>query len=87
MEKEKAIVESLERDGWNRQFIATEPRLSEAVELYEGMGLDIRLEPLPPVEEASNNTPCDLDGECRECYKGSEDKYKIIFTRPKKDNT
>ena len=39
--------------GWTRRFIACEPRLSESVELYESLGFEVLLEPLPgPCEQA-----------------------------------
>ena len=37
--------------GWEKRFIADEPRLSEMKELYESIGFDVLLEPLPPKEE------------------------------------
>ncbi len=33
-------------DGWTRQFNTDEPRLSEAVEMYQQMGLEVHLEPV-----------------------------------------
>jgi len=35
VEKQESRFEILQHEGWTRQFIANEPRLSEAVELYE----------------------------------------------------
>ncbi|MGQ9506454.1 MAG: hypothetical protein ACUVTB_01185 [Candidatus Bathycorpusculaceae bacterium] len=56
-------------------FVAEEPRLSEAVELYKSLGYEVRLEP-PVFEETSE--------ECKKCllYQNC-DKYKIIYIRPK----
>ncbi len=84
---EKIIIEALEQQGWTKQFVANEPRLSEAVEMYKETGFQVHLEPLPsqprhPVEEKS-----ELDADCRQCFEGFEDQYKIIFTRPGKENT
>jgi hypothetical protein len=53
--------------------VACEPRLSELVELYEGLGLEVRLEPLR--EE-------DRVGRCSACYEGDLERYRVIFTRP-----
>ncbi|MBW2007018.1 MAG: hypothetical protein JRJ16_03075 [Deltaproteobacteria bacterium] len=76
------------REEWTRRFIACEPRLSEAVELYREAGFEVRLEPLPPEPEC---VECNgLEGrapECRICYQGMEDRYKVIYTRHvKKDD-
>ena len=37
----------LEAEGWTRQFVAGEPRLSEASEMYRELGFEVLLEPLP----------------------------------------
>ena len=36
----------LEAEGWEARFIADEPRLSESVELYESLGMEVHLEPV-----------------------------------------
>ena len=64
--------------GWSRQFAASEPRLSEAVAAYEEAGFEVRLEPLPPASEC---------GDCRACFEGSEDLFRVIYTRPKQDTS
>jgi hypothetical protein len=68
------------REGWTRRFVASEPRLSEAVELYRSMGYEVYLEPLPVVDCTSAD---EESGECRACFKGFEDRYKTIYTRSK----
>ena len=68
------------KDGWTKRFVANEPRLSEAVELYHSTGNEVHLEPLPLVDCDSADEEF---GECRACFKGFEDQYKIIYTRPK----
>jgi hypothetical protein len=73
--------DELIKDGWSRRFVATEPRLSEAAELYRSMGYEVHLEPLPLVD---CDSPNEKSQECRACFKGAEDQYKIIYTRPKK---
>lgn len=76
-------IKELKRTGWQERFVACEPRLSEAVETYRAAGFNVHLEPMPPVKEKKG---CQLQGtasaRCRQCFKGFEDKYKIIFTRP-----
>jgi hypothetical protein len=68
-------------EGWTKRFVANEPRLSEAVELYRSMGHEVHLEPLPPVDCDSADKESE---ECRACFKGFEDQYKIIYTLPQK---
>ena len=71
--------DELKKDGWTRQFVSDEPRLSEMVETYRSIGLDVHLEPLL-TDEKPEETEC---GECRVCFEGApKDKYKIIYTRP-----
>jgi hypothetical protein len=85
MDNQKSRLETLERDGWTRQFVANEPRLSEAVELYKETGYDVHLEPIP-----KGGSPSDLPmvgSECTACFEGTEDQYRIIFTRPKTDGS
>ena len=81
------MAESSKRDdelineGWTRRFVANEPRLSEMVELYQSMGYEVHLVPLPLVDCDSAD---EESGECRACFKGFEDQYKIIYTRAKR---
>jgi hypothetical protein len=86
MNKKDSRIEILKRNGWTKQFIAGEPRISEAVEMYDQAGFEVHLEPLPPAEQLLEDLPGDGPdaGECRQCFLGFEDQYKIIFTRPKK---
>jgi hypothetical protein len=81
----KTRAEALEAEGWTRQFVAGEPRLSEAAEMYRELGFEVHLEPLPkePVCETCVG-PEEGEGECRACFDGFEDQYKIIYTRPQK---
>jgi hypothetical protein len=82
---DKSRIEQLESQGWVQRFIANEPRLSEAVNLYKETGFEVHLEPLPKQEGTDT---CSVEGknnECRTCFAGSEDQYKIIFTRPLKE--
>ncbi len=76
-------LKKLENEGWKRQFVANEPRLSEAVELYKETGHEVHLEPVPQAGNASD-LPM-VGSECTTCFDGNEDQYKIIFTRPAKD--
>ena len=66
----------LQKQGWVKQFIYDEPRLSEAVELYESLDLEVKLEPVKPEELPGN--------QCNVCFKVASEKYKTIYTREKK---
>jgi thiamine monophosphate kinase len=83
MEGEKTRTVTLEREGWTRQFMACEPRLSEAVEMYKEAGFEVHLEPLPKEPECETCAGEEDKDDCRICFEGFEDQYKIIFTRPK----
>lgn len=85
MDRKKAIVKALEQQGWTRQFVANEPRLSEAVQMYREAGFEVHLQPLPPQPRHPAEEQCELDTDCRQCFEGFEDQYKIIFTRPGED--
>ena len=82
MDSSKSRNQVLEAEGWTKMFIAGEPRLSEAVEVYKETGFDVHLEPLPKEPECEECPGEDNQGECRVCFEGSEDQYKIIYTRP-----
>lgn len=74
----------LQQEGWQRRFVAEEPRLSEMVEMYKETGFEVHLEPLSVVGDPDNeNDDCQA---CRICFKGAEDKYQVIFTRPQAEN-
>jgi len=84
----RSRIEELEKQGWIMQFIANEPRLSEAVALYKELGFDVHLEPLPKGPECDTCAGAEdrkERGECRVCFEGFEDQYKIIFTRRRND--
>jgi hypothetical protein len=84
-DENKLRIKKLEEEGWIKQFIANEPRLSEAVELYKGAGFEVHLEPLPKGEVCETCAGPEEPKECRVCFDGFEDLYKIIFTRAKKE--
>ena len=80
--------EELVGEDWERRFVATEPRLQEAVELYESIGFDVLLEPLP-TEEELKGAGCEERG-CAACFDVDRGRYKIIYTKarekPKRAN-
>ena len=68
--------EQLEKDGWVRRTTYDEPRLSELVEAYKEMGLDVRLE---------EPEPADANG-CSACFGESAGRLRTIYTREKSLN-
>ncbi len=81
MEERSKGEDELIKKGWTRRFVINEPRLSEAAELYRSLGYEVHLEPLPVVD---SDLPEEESGECRTCFQGFENQYKIIYTRPQK---
>ena len=65
-------AEELAAQGWKRCFIADEPRLSEAVETYEELGLEVLLVQVT-----------ERDAECTECMKQAPARFWLIYTRPR----
>jgi hypothetical protein len=68
-------VEAQERDGWTRRFTAIGARLSEAVELYRGLGFEIRLAPAEPGVEGVTDSAA-----CAQCFVMT--LAQTIYTRP-----
>lgn len=75
--------DELTKAGWERRFIACEPRLSEIVEMYKETGLAVHLEPLPAKEEIEQESAktC-ADNSCTTCFDVDREHYRIIFTKP-----
>ena len=65
--------QELSKEGWTKQSTHDEPRLSDIVEMYEEMGLEVLLEPYNPDEEPG----------CTECMRSGIREYKTIYTREK----
>ena len=63
----------LARLGWRRQATYDEPRLSEMVDIYREIGLEVHLEPFHPDEEPG----------CAACMAMKPEQYKTIYTRKK----
>jgi len=75
--------DELIKAGWEKRFIACEPRLSEMVEMYKEIGLTVHLEPLPAKEdmEQKDVKHC-ADTCCTVCFDADRERYRIIFTKP-----
>jgi hypothetical protein len=75
MKREEELVAA----GWERRFVACEPRLSEMVEMYQEIGFEVHLEPLPSKEDMEQSS-CEESG-CTACFDVDSERYRIIFTR------
>lgn len=63
--------EKLISQGWEKKATYDEPRLTEMMELYEQIGLEVHLEPFNAANE---------DG-CTGCMQQFPDRFKTIYTR------
>jgi len=61
------------KEGWEKQATYDDPRLSEMVEMYEEIGLEVHIEPF----NAENETGC------TGCMQLMPDLFKTIYTRRK----
>lgn len=77
MKREEELIAA----GWERRFIACEPRLSEMAAMYKEIGFEVHLEPLSSKEEM-DRSGCE-EGGCTVCYDVDPERYRIIFTRQK----
>jgi hypothetical protein len=65
--------EELKKEGWEKRFTIDDPRLTEMVDQYKELGFEVLLEPVDTSSE-----------ECTACIATFRDRYKTIYTRPKK---
>ena len=63
MNKVKSSPELLETRGWSKRFVASEPLLSKAADLYRILGYDVHLEPMLKMSEGVS-----CKAECRICF-------------------
>jgi hypothetical protein len=88
MNEDKSRTEILEGEGWTKQFAASEPRLSEAVDVYRELGLEVHVAPI--LREDLEDSECgscpgkDDADDCPSCLEDFKKIYKVIFTRPRK---
>jgi hypothetical protein len=66
--------EKLISDGWKKRSTLDEPRLSEMVAAYEGVGFEVRIEPLGLEPENG----------CIDCMRASPETHGTIYTRKKR---
>ncbi|MEJ2219722.1 MAG: hypothetical protein P8X80_02805 [Desulfobacterales bacterium] len=63
----------LARQGWQRQATYDEPRLSEMVDIYRDIGLEVHLEPFHVDDQPG----------CTGCMAAKPELYRTIYTRSK----
>jgi hypothetical protein len=61
----------LKQQGWTKQATYDDPRLSEMVEMYKEIGLDVHLEPFNSENETG----------CTGCMQLAPGNYKTVYTR------
>jgi hypothetical protein len=66
----KSREQELLSQGWVKQSTHDEPRLSDVVEMYTEIGLEVHLEPFDPATEDA----------CTQCLQASAKKFKTIYT-------
>jgi hypothetical protein len=77
LDEASRLRRQLEKEGWMKCTVTDEPRLSELVELYEEIDLEVRVVPASPEDFE----------ECSVCLEAEREKFKTIFTRPKSART
>ena len=62
-------------------MVASEPRLSEVVEMYESLGFEVRLEPVDP------ESPECSEEECTLCFEDPElaAALRVVYTKRRPD--
>ena len=68
--------EKLIQEGWKKQATYDDPRLTEMVEMYREIGLEVHLEPFDAENEEG----------CTGCMQLSPQMFKTIYTRKKHNN-
>ena len=71
--QEMSREEELKKEAWEKRFTIDEPRLSEMVDQYKELGLEVLLEPVDISSE-----------ECTTCITAFHDRYKTIYTRQRR---
>lgn len=70
-------AEDLASQGWKKQAVYDEPRLSEMVAMYVEIGMEVLLEPFDPKEESG----------CHGCLAAYPGLYKTIYTRKREESS
>lgn len=69
--------EELSAQGWKKQGIYDEPRLSEMVAAYVEIGMEVLIEPFDPTEEKG----------CRGCMAAYPGLYRTLYTRKREESS
>ena len=66
-------------EGWKRRMVASEPRLSEVVSMYESLGFEVRLELVGP------DDPYWSEEGCTACFDdpAEAERTRVVYTRPR----
>ena len=70
--------DALIKEGWERRSILDEPRLSEVVQLYKDLGLEVKVVDLTPEMVAEG---------CDTCLVGGLERYKVVYIKGKPTET
>jgi hypothetical protein len=70
-------------EDWKRRMVASEPRLSEIVEMYESLGYEVKLEPVDPSDPGWD------EDECTACLDDpvEAERTRVVFTRPRTERS
>lgn len=71
---DRAPDPKLVADGWERRFMVGSDRLEETMQIYQELGLEIRQEPVKPVE---------FHDICQSCQTLACEDYVTLYTRKK----
>ena len=66
-------ADKLISEGWEKKATYDDPRLTEMVEMYQEIGLEVHLEPFNAENEEG----------CTSCMQQSPERFKTIYTRKK----
>lgn len=73
-EAELSADPALVAEGWERRFVTDGRRATEAVDLYEELGYEVRAEPVKQEQ---------LENDCEDCQLIVLMQFKTIYTRKK----
>ena len=65
--------------NWEKRNTIELGRAKEFVEIYESLGLEVKVEPM-------DLSTLDDDLSCNKCYIHGQENFVTIFTRPLKEN-
>jgi hypothetical protein len=72
--------EELKKEGWELASVLSGPRLSEAIQLYEEIGFEVKTFPFDIKEDYTQ----DEGSGCIECFKGKGQEIVAVYTRKKR---